>query len=218
MCSRYKRKGNSSLGLDPRKQQVSWEESESNKKRKGANKKAARYYSAVSRQMLTSEAPISMFPTTPESSSATGSASFLPLTDEENIKREPGRRSSHNRRCTIKQSTWYLSNLASYFSVNVPFNPGAVVQLTAANPLGVYDSSTALWLQGKGQQAQTEQQNPEIKSEPSATLLTGRTEEFNRQLREQPADTQLWMKFIKFQVKRLWLHVMHFTGTLTVSA
>lgn len=75
------------------------------------------------------------------------------------------------------------------------------MQSTAVNPLGVYDSSTALWLQGKGQQVQTEQENPENKSESGAVLMTGKTEEFNRKLREQPTDTQLWIKFIKFQVK-----------------
>lgn len=76
------------------------------------------------------------------------------------------------------------------------------MQSTAVNPLGVYDSSTALWLQGKGHQVHAEQENLDMKSEPSATPLTGRTEEFNRRLREQPTDTQLWIKFIKFQVKR----------------
>ncbi len=69
------------------------------------------------------------------------------------------------------------------------------------NPLGVYDSSTALWLQGKGQQQQqTEQQKQDTQTGQSAVLLAGRTEEFNRRLREQPADTQLWIKFIQYQV------------------
>lgn len=80
--------------------------------------------------------------------------------------------------------------------------PGVIVQSTAVNPLGVYDSSTALWLQGKGQQVQAEPENADRKSEPSAGLMSGRTEEFNRQLREQPSDTQLWIEFIKFQVKK----------------
>lgn len=84
------------MGLDPRKQEVSWEESQSKKKRKGINKNSAdRYYSAVSRQMLKSEAPVSTFPIIPECSGATGPASFLPLT-EENTKEEPGRKFSHN--------------------------------------------------------------------------------------------------------------------------
>lgn len=76
------------------------------------------------------------------------------------------------------------------------------MQSAAVNPLGVYDTSTALWLQGKGQPVHAEQDKLDIKSEPSAAFLTGRTEEFNRQLREQPTDAQLWIKFIKFQVKR----------------
>lgn len=76
------------------------------------------------------------------------------------------------------------------------------MQAAAVNPLGVYDTSTALWLQGKGQPVHAEEEKLDIKSEPSAAFLTGRTEEFNRQLREQPTDAQLWIKFIKFQVKR----------------
>lgn len=47
---------------------------------------------------------------------------------------------------------------------------------------------------------ETEQEKPEAHAGQSAALLTGRTEEFNRQLREQPADTQLWIQFIKYQV------------------
>lgn len=78
------------------------------------------------------------------------------------------------------------------------------MQTSDVNPLGVYDSSTALWLQGKGQQEQTEQQLTQ--AEQSGALLNKRTEEFNRQLREQPADTQLWVKFIRYQVKRLSVH------------
>lgn len=114
LCSRYKRKGNTTLGLDPRKQEVSWEESESNKKRKGTNKKAAdRYYSAVSRQMLKSEAPVSIFPTISECSATTSLTSFLPLTEEENLKREPGRRYSHDRQCSINKSTCYLYYVTS---------------------------------------------------------------------------------------------------------
>uniref|UniRef100_A0A3B4YRT7 NRDE-2, necessary for RNA interference, domain containing n=1 Tax=Seriola lalandi dorsalis TaxID=1841481 RepID=A0A3B4YRT7_SERLL len=70
---------------------------------------------------------------------------------------------------------------------------------SSVNPLGVYDSSTALWLQGKGQQDQTEQQKQDVQTGQSALLMTRRTEEFNRQLREQPADTQLWIKFIRYQ-------------------
>ncbi|KAM9708280.1 LOW QUALITY PROTEIN: nuclear exosome regulator NRDE2 [Menidia menidia] len=69
------------------------------------------------------------------------------------------------------------------------------VQTSCGNPLGVYDSSTALWLQGKG----PEEQIPEAKMGESTAPLTGKTEEFNRRLREQPADTQLWIDFIRYQ-------------------
>lgn len=68
------------------------------------------------------------------------------------------------------------------------------------NPLGVYDSSTALWLQGKGQQ---DQRKEDAHTDEGAALLGGRTEDFNRRLREQPADTQLWIEFIRYQVHTL---------------
>lgn len=63
----------------------------------------------------------------------------------------------------------------------------------------MYDASTALWRQGKGQQ-QTDQEKQEAHAGQSVALVTGRTEEFNRQLREQPSDTKLWMQYIKYQV------------------
>lgn len=193
------------MGLDRRKQEVSWDESQSKKKKKkGPNKEAAdRYYSAVNRQLLKSGAPVSIVPTNSECSGATGS--FLPLTDnEENTKAQPGRRFSHKRLCSINQSRGYLFSVAVImwliFKSTCLFHLGGDVQSTAVNPLGVYDSSTALWLQGKGKQMHAEQENLDMTSEPSATLSTGRTEEFNRQLREQPTNAQLWIKFIKFQV------------------
>uniref|UniRef100_A0A7N5ZT17 NRDE-2, necessary for RNA interference, domain containing n=1 Tax=Anabas testudineus TaxID=64144 RepID=A0A7N5ZT17_ANATE len=152
--ARYKRKGSSSLGLDPRRQQVSWEESESKKQKSGDKKKAAdRYFSTVSRQLLRSEPPVSTLPTIPESSDIIKSTSFLPL-------------------------------------------DGVKLHESSVNPLGVYDSSTSLWLQGKGLQ---DQQREDMQTGQSAALLAGKTEEFNRRLREQPADTQLWIKFIHYQ-------------------
>ncbi|XP_022606427.1 protein NRDE2 homolog [Seriola dumerili] len=167
--ARYRRKGSSSLGLDPRRQGVSWQESESNKKQKGGDKKRAedRYFSRVSRQLLRSKSAAPTLPTNPECSDVTSSSSFLPLGDDE--------------------------------GENIGGETGDRVQTSSVNPLGVYDSSTALWLQGKGQQDQTEQQKQDVQTGQSALLMTRRTEEFNRQLREQPADTQLWIKFIRYQ-------------------
>ncbi|KAL7381030.1 hypothetical protein ABVT39_027522 [Epinephelus coioides] len=166
--ARYKRKGNSSLGLDPRRQGVSWAESESNKKQKGGEKKKAadRYFSTVSRQLLRSELPVPTLPTVPECRDVISPTSFLPLGDNEENKQG---------------------------------GMGDRVQTSSVNPLRVYDSSTALWLQGKGQQEQTEQQKQDTETGQSAALLTGRTEEFNRRLREQPTDTQLWLQFIRYQ-------------------
>lgn len=63
----------------------------------------------------------------------------------------------------------------------------------------MYDSSTVLWRQGKGQQP-TDQEKHEVNAGQSVSQLTGRTEEFNRQLREQPSDTELWLQYIKYQV------------------
>lgn len=80
------------------------------------------------------------------------------------------------------------------------------MQTSLVNPLGVYDSSTSLWLQGKGQQDkqdQQDQQGMDIQTDQSTLLLAKKQEDFNRQLREQPADTQLWIKFIHYQVWRL---------------
>lgn len=91
LCSRYKRKGSSSLGLDNGRQAVSWEES--NKKQKGGNKKGAdRYFSTVSRQLLSSQPPVPTLPTIPECSDAASPTSFLLLgDDEENKETEKGR-------------------------------------------------------------------------------------------------------------------------------
>ncbi|XP_023150758.2 nuclear exosome regulator NRDE2 isoform X1 [Amphiprion ocellaris] len=166
--ARYRRKGSSSLGLDCRKQEVSWENTETNKKQKGGSSKkgADRYFSTVSRQLLRSELPVPVLPMIPDCSHSC-ITSFLPLGDNggENKGRDPGTRCDR-------------------------------VQPSSVNPLGVYDSSTALWLQGKGQQ---DQQKVDTQTGESTVLLAGRTEEFNRRLREQPADTQLWIEFIRYQ-------------------
>lgn len=85
MFSRYKRKGSSALGLESHRQGVSWEDSETNKKKKGGDSKKAadRYYSAVSRQLLRSAPALPVLHTTPDGSDAATSAFFLPLSDDE---------------------------------------------------------------------------------------------------------------------------------------
>ncbi|KAF5900776.1 protein NRDE2 isoform X1, partial [Clarias magur] len=64
----------------------------------------------------------------------------------------------------------------------------------STDPLRVYDPATSLWLEGKGQ--------PEVKGQvqvPVSNLLMMRVEEFNRNLRENPIDVNMWLEFIQFQ-------------------
>ncbi len=69
------------------------------------------------------------------------------------------------------------------------------------NPLGIYDRGTSLWLEGKGQpEVKGDQQDVKAQGSSSSTLLSARVEEFNRTLRENPTDTQLWLDFVHFQV------------------
>uniref|UniRef100_A0A671LXQ9 NRDE-2, necessary for RNA interference, domain containing n=1 Tax=Sinocyclocheilus anshuiensis TaxID=1608454 RepID=A0A671LXQ9_9TELE len=68
------------------------------------------------------------------------------------------------------------------------------------NLLGIYDCGTSLWLEDKGQpEVKGDQQDVEAQGS-SSTLLSARVEEFNRKLRENPMDIQLWLDFVHFQV------------------
>ncbi|XP_051941629.1 nuclear exosome regulator NRDE2 [Hippocampus zosterae] len=164
--ARYKRKGNSSLGLDPRRQEIRWEDTK--KKHKGGDKKKGtdRYFFPACRLLLRSQPPLQTLPRVCESSDVTNSNTFLPL--EDIVGEREGQ-------------------------------PGGRAQISSVNPLGVYDSTTALWLQGKGKQDPTDHDNHNSETGQEAKHLTSQTEEFNRKLREQPEDTQLWLKFIRYQ-------------------
>ncbi|KAG8449057.1 hypothetical protein GDO86_015928 [Hymenochirus boettgeri] len=62
------------------------------------------------------------------------------------------------------------------------------------NPLGVYDSSTAQWLQGKG--------CPSYKTPPKEErdkVILAKVEDYNKRIRDNPGDIQLWMEFVTFQ-------------------
>ncbi|XP_072350114.1 nuclear exosome regulator NRDE2 [Scyliorhinus torazame] len=68
------------------------------------------------------------------------------------------------------------------------------------NPLGIYDVSTTLWLQGKGQEVQTEEARVSLDSSDMINSPTmARVEKFNRMLREDPGNVQTWMEFVRFQ-------------------
>ncbi|CAB1335387.1 unnamed protein product [Coregonus sp. 'balchen'] len=76
----------------------------------------------------------------------------------------------------------------------------ALGQGSWVNPLGVYDSSTSLWLQGKGkaEQGKVEEQTSTPRDN-AAAMLAERVEDFNRRLRETPTDTHTWLQFVHFQ-------------------
>jgi len=89
LYSRYRRKGTSSLGLDPRYQEITWEESEQSgkKKKKAAVKRrgADRYFSTVSQQLIRSEAAVPTHPRTGAGDGAHQVLTFLPLGGEEGV-------------------------------------------------------------------------------------------------------------------------------------
>ena len=70
---------------------------------------------------------------------------------------------------------------------------------TWLNPLGIYDQATTQWLQGQGPSEQ-ESQQPDAQPDRESALLKAKVEEFNRKVRENPRDIQLWMAFVAFQV------------------
>lgn len=80
------------------------------------------------------------------------------------------------------------------------------------NPLGVYDSSTSLWLQGKGkaEHGKAEEQ-PSTPRDNAAVMLAERVEDFNRRLRETPTDTHTWLQFVLFQVHYSMLKPHNYT-------
>uniref|UniRef100_UPI00398ECA2A nuclear exosome regulator NRDE2 isoform X2 n=1 Tax=Pristiophorus japonicus TaxID=55135 RepID=UPI00398ECA2A len=72
--------------------------------------------------------------------------------------------------------------------------------VTWFNPLGIYDASTTLWLQGKSQPEQDDKARGALDSSEKANSTTmAKVEKFNRMLREDPGDIQTWMEFVHFQ-------------------
>lgn len=156
--ARYKRKGDSSLGINPKKHCIIWEKSTSAKK--PPNKRPDRYFTKSVVQLMSCHA----FQVHINTQSLQSSQSaFIPIDkwEEEETK------------TLCPAETW-------------------------ANPLGIYDHSTMLWRQGKGApEAESKQLLPLESREDTANMV--KVEEFNRKLRENPCDVQLWMKFVSFQ-------------------
>ncbi|XP_029453641.1 protein NRDE2 homolog isoform X2 [Rhinatrema bivittatum] len=149
--ARYKRKGNSCLGINPKKQWISWEDSGTEKKQ--LIKRAERYFTKSGVRLLATDG--------------------IPV-------------------CSRTQATLLCDPAL------IPLQEGGEGEKAAwVNPLGVYDASTTLWLQGKGV-PESEAKQPPSREDLNHTLKA-KVEEFNRKLRESPGDVQAWMAFVDFQ-------------------
>ncbi|XP_040497474.1 nuclear exosome regulator NRDE2 [Ursus maritimus] len=152
--ARYKRKGDSCLGINPKKQRISWEGASTEKKH--SHKHAERYFTKKSVGLMNIDGVAVGGKTEPPSSEP---VSFIPVKGSDDV--------------VPPVTTWL-------------------------NPLGIYDQSTTQWLQGQGPSEQ-EAKQPDSQTDRENALLKAKVEEFNRRVRENPHDTQLWMAFVAFQ-------------------
>ncbi|XP_028913558.2 nuclear exosome regulator NRDE2 [Ornithorhynchus anatinus] len=152
--ARFKRKGDSCLGINPKKQCISWEGATT--KKKHSHKQVERYFTKSSVRLLSTDG-------------------VALCSKNKTLPPEPG------------------SFIAVKETEEVP-SPAT----TCVNPLGVYDKSTTLWLQGRGPQ-DNEAQEPVPQKDDANSHLGAKVEEFNRKVRENPWDITLWMDFVSFQ-------------------
>ncbi|XP_010614596.1 nuclear exosome regulator NRDE2 isoform X2 [Fukomys damarensis] len=152
--ARYKRKGDSCLGINPKKQCVSWEGVSTVKKH--SHKHVERYFTKKSVGLMNIDGVAITSKTEPPSSEP---VLFIPVKDSDNV--------------AAPVTTWL-------------------------NPLGIYDQSTTQWLQGQGPSEQ-ESKQPDSQPDGEDGILKAKVEEFNRKVRENPRDIQLWMSFVAFQ-------------------
>lgn len=157
--SRYKRKGESCLGIDAKKHCITWDSSAS--KRKQVQSRPERYFTKNNVKMLNTDGILVCNKNSPSDSPA-----FIPVSQVE----------------TDDSS-----------------------DTTEVNPLGIYDQSTTVWLQGKGCKSadngsvNTQQTTREPGINMNSILMT-KVEEHNKKVRENPRDINAWMEFISFQV------------------
>ncbi|XP_009073864.1 PREDICTED: protein NRDE2 homolog, partial [Acanthisitta chloris] len=156
--ARYKRKGESCLGIDAKKQCISWGSSTS--KRKQVQRQSERYFTKDNVKMLN----IDSIPVC-KRSSPSDLATFIPVCQTET---------------------------------------GDPSDTTEVNPLGIYDASTTVWLQGKGcksadNESVTTQQTTQEPGINMNSILMAKVEEHNKKVRENPRDINAWMEFISFQ-------------------
>ncbi|KAM6274791.1 nuclear exosome regulator NRDE2 isoform 2-T3 [Porphyrio hochstetteri] len=156
--ARYKRRGESCLGIDAKKQCITWDSSAS--KRKQLQSRPERYFTKNSVKLL----------------------------------------NTHGIRICNKSSPSDPATLLSVFQMETD-EPS---DTTEVNPLGIYDPSTTVWLQGKGckeadhEPVNTQQTVEEPGININSTLIT-KVEEHNKKVRENPRDINAWMEFVSFQ-------------------
>lgn len=156
--ARYKRKGESCLGIDARKHCITWDSSAS--KRKQAQNRPERYFTKNNVKMLNTDGILICNKNSPFDPPA-----FIPVSQVE----------------TDDSS-----------------------DTTEVNPLGIYDPSTTVWLQGKGCKSTDNEpvNTQETTQEPGINMnstLMSKVEEYNKKVRENPRDINAWMEFISFQ-------------------
>lgn len=87
-------------------------------------------------------------------------------------------------------------------SQSVPDDPSSTKQAYDANPLGIYDAGTALYLQGKFPERSSGQSASELTPTPEQTreqYLRARTASYNARLHAEPSNIALWLEFVRFQ-------------------
>nr|XP_009688106.1 PREDICTED: protein NRDE2 homolog [Struthio camelus australis] len=155
--ARYKRKGESCLGIDVKKQRITWASSASEKKR--SQRQPERYFTKNNVKMLNTDG-IPVY----NKSSPSDPTAFIPVSQMETD--DPS-------------------------------------DTTEVNPLGIYDPSTTMWLQGKGcKGTDLEPVKQQVFQEPGTninSILMSKVEEHNKKVRENPRDIDAWMEFVSFQ-------------------
>ncbi|XP_065492011.1 nuclear exosome regulator NRDE2 [Caloenas nicobarica] len=156
--ARYKRRGESCLGIDAKKQCITWDSSASKKKQ--LQRQPERYFTKNNVKILNTDG-ISVC----KKSSPSNPTAFIPVFEMETD------------------------------------DPSGTMEV---NPLGIYDPSATVQLQGKGCRAadhdpvNTQQTIQEPGININSILLT-KVEEHNRKVRENPRDINAWMEFVSFQ-------------------
>lgn len=69
------------------------------------------------------------------------------------------------------------------------------------NPLGIYDKSTEMYIQGK----MIEQPQQQPVENPYIEILKQRMAQYNKHLHEHPSDVDMWLEFVNFQSDAIML-------------